>query len=89
MATGYDKGMNGHRAALAASMDVEIEEPKPCCERIGHGSWCLRPLGHDGDHEGPPPQYGPVCESSELWRRQPPLLSDVLKTIARERKESK
>lgn len=95
MATGYDKGMNGHRRALADSIDVEIAKPvivvpvepepvRPCGERLGHGSWCFRPDAHAGEHEGAPPTYGPIEERPRMWRVSgPPLLSDVLKQLAR------
>ena len=40
-----------------------------CCVRLGHGSWCYLPDGHEGDHEGAAPFYGPIEERPPLWRR--------------------
>jgi hypothetical protein len=64
---------NGHHKA-AAKPEPEPdpdppEEPKPCSLRLGYGSWCFLPDGHEGDHEGAPAMYGPVEERPTLWRR--------------------
>jgi hypothetical protein len=67
-------GHNGHNDHdLDAQLDLDLLEDdpevvRPCSERLGYGSWCFLPDGHDGNHEGVPPVYGPVEERPRLWR---------------------
>lgn len=56
---------NGH----AKHVDTEAElKVIPCCVRLGHMSWCFKPDGHTGDHEGTDPSYDVVEEKPALWR---------------------
>lgn len=81
------KPPNGERAtpeARRAIAELEIEaeraaeaSTKPCCARIGNQSWCGRPDGHDGDHDGPAPVYGPIEERPKLWRDTKGMGADV------------
>jgi len=65
-------GHNGHDKRTMLVVDEpgpEVEpQPKPCAMRLGYGSWCFLPDGHEGEHEGVPPVYGPVEERPALWR---------------------
>jgi hypothetical protein len=62
-------GLNGHNKHDTEPVErVELDEPKPCCVRLGNGSWCNRPDGHSGDHEGATPEYGPLEARPRLWR---------------------
>jgi len=48
----------------------DAEAPKPCAVRLGYGSWCFLLDGHGDDieHQGAPPQYGPVEAFPVIWR---------------------
>lgn len=44
--------------------DVEIVcRVVTCSLRLSHGGWCLKPDGHEGDHEGVPRTETPVDPS--------------------------
>lgn len=62
---------NGHNKRKPEQLKLELPEaepPKPCALRLGYGSWCFKPDGHEGEHEGPPPVYGPLEVRPRLWR---------------------
>jgi hypothetical protein len=67
------KAPNGERTTpearrMVADLQIEIaDKPKPCCARIGHGSWCNLPDRHAGEHSGPAPEYGPVEAMPRVW----------------------
>jgi len=68
MVVAYSTSQNGHNRHPVPVDPVEEEQPKPCALRLGHGSWCYLPDGHEGEHEGVPPVYGPIEERPPLWR---------------------
>lgn len=54
---------------MSATIEV-VDLRKPCCARLGHGSWCVAADGHAGDHvPGAPATYGPIEARPEIWRR--------------------
>ena len=73
---------NGHRReaieAFFAGLEVEPLKPrpiivesigvKPCCKRLGNGSWCNRDDNHTGECTGAAPTYGPIEERPLIWR---------------------
>jgi hypothetical protein len=67
---GHSNGhSNGHNKHDTEPFEfVEPDPPKPCCERLGYGSWCSLPDGHAGEHAGAHPQYGPIEQRPALWR---------------------
>jgi len=83
MAVAHINGHNGHHKhnerskIIVDQLTLQLEEPdpaprdepKPCSVRLGYGSWCFRPDGHEGEHEGAPPVYGPIEERPALWRK--------------------
>jgi hypothetical protein len=72
MAVAYQNGHSSNGHNKVKQLTLQLAEPTAlCCERVGHGSWCLLPDKHLGDHEGVPPVYGPVEERPSLWRISP------------------
>lgn len=62
-------GHNGHNGHAKVDLGLRAPTVTPCSLRLGQGSWCNRLDGHDGDHEGVPPDYDVPEARPALWRR--------------------
>lgn len=49
--------------------DRETRPPKPCGERLGHGSWCYLDDGHDEEHRGAAPLHLALERKPVIWSR--------------------